>query len=111
MSKKRFKKKLHIKKGDQVVVIAGDDKGETGEVLEVFTGKYRALVKDVNIVRKHKKATGEDDPGGIVEQEAPIHISNLLLADPKTGEPTRIGRRMEGGKLVRYSKKSGQTID
>ena len=111
MSKKRFKTKLHIKKGDQVVVIAGDDKGETGEVLEVFTNKYRALVKDVNIVRKHKKSTGEDDPGGIIEQEAPIHISNLLLADPKTGEPTRIGRRMEGGKLVRYSKKSGQTID
>ena len=110
MSKKRFKTKLHIKKGDQVIVISGDDKGEVGEVLEIYPNKYKALVKDVNIVRKHKKSQGDDEPGGIVEQEAPIHLSNLMLIDPKSQEPTRIGRRKEGGKTVRYSKKSGEII-
>lgn len=111
MSKKRFKTKLHIKKGDQVIVISGDDKGEVSEVLEVYPKKYRALVKDVNIVRKHKKSQGDNDPGGIIEQEAPIHISNLMLIDPSSQERTRIGRRKEGDKTVRYSKKSGETID
>lgn len=111
MSKKRYKTKLHIKKGDRVIVVSGDDKGVTGEVIEVFPKKYRAIVKDANIVIKHKKAQGEDDPGGRVEQEASIHISNLMHIDPQTQEPTRIGRRLEGGKLVRYSKKSGETID
>lgn len=103
-------KKFHIKKGDTVEVIAGADKGSRGEVLEMLPKKNRAIVADVNMVTKHKKPT-EQDPGGRIEQEASIHISNLMLVDPKTGEPTRVGRRVEGDKLVRYSKKSGETID
>lgn len=103
-------KKIHIKKGDRVMVISGASKGKTGEVLEVFPKKYRATVEDANIVKKHTKAT-EDNPGGINEVPAPIHISNLMLIDPKSGEPTRIGRKLdENGKLVRYSKKSGEII-
>lgn len=102
-------KKLHIKKGDTVEVIAGADKGARGEVLQIFPSKDRAIVSDVNIVVKHKKPT-ENDPGGRIEQEASIHISNLMLVDPKTDEATRTGRRMEDGKLVRYSKKSGEII-
>jgi large subunit ribosomal protein L24 len=103
-------KKFHIKKGDKVVVIAGADKGSKGEVLEMLPKKNRAIVADVNMVTKHKKPT-ENDPGGRIEQESSIHISNLMLVDPKTGEPTRVGKRIEGNKLVRYSKKSGETID
>ncbi|MFK7951026.1 MAG: 50S ribosomal protein L24 [Saprospiraceae bacterium] len=103
-------KKFHIKKGDTVEVIAGADKGSRGEVLEMLPKKNRAIVADVKMVTKHKKPT-ENDPGGRIEQESSIHISNLMLVDPKSGEPTRIGRRMEGDKLVRYSKKSGETID
>jgi large subunit ribosomal protein L24 len=102
-------KKLHIKKGDTVEVIAGADKGTRGEILQVFPDKNRAIVADANVVTKHKKPT-ENDPGGRLEQEASIHISNLMLVDPKTDEKTRTGRRMEDGKLVRYSKKSGEII-
>lgn len=101
--------KLHIKKGDKVQVISGAYKGSTGEVKEVFPKKYRAIVEGVNVVKKHTKPTN-DNPGGINEVEAPIHLSNLLLVDPKTGEPTRVGRKMDGKKLVRYSKKSGEII-
>lgn len=103
-------KKFHIKKGDTVEVIAGADKGSRGEVLEMLPKKNRAIVADVNMVTKHKKPT-ENDPGGRIEQEASIHISNLMLVDPKSGETTRVGRRVEGDKIVRYSKKSGETID
>ncbi len=106
---KRFAPKLKIKKGDKVVVIAGADKGSEGEVLEVFPAKNRAIVEAVNIVKKHSKPTG-DNPGGINEIPAPIHISNLKLVDPKTGEATRVGRRTEDGKIVRYAKSSGDTI-
>ena len=106
---KRFAPKLGIKKGDRVVVIAGKDKGEKGEVLEIFPLKNRAIVQQVNLVKKHAKVT-QDNPGGIQEMPAPIHISNLMLIDPKSGEATRIGRRVENGKLVRYSKKSGEII-
>lgn len=111
MSKKsRFAPKLHIKKGDKVIVVAGASKGDTPrEVLEVLTSENRAIVADVNMVKKHLKATN-DNPGGITETPAPIHISNLMLVDPKSGEPTRIGRREEDGKMVRYSKKSGEII-
>ncbi|RMG79510.1 MAG: 50S ribosomal protein L24 [Bacteroidetes bacterium] len=108
-SKRRFAPKLHIKKGDIVFVNAGRDKGVEGEVLEVFPKKSRAIVKGVNIVKKHTKPT-QDKPGGIIEVPAPIHISNLMLKDPKTGEPTRVGRKIEDGKLVRYAKKSGAII-
>lgn len=105
----RFAPKLHIKKGDRVIVVAGADKGKQGEVLEVFPAKYRAIVEDVNIVKKHQKPT-QDNPGGINEIPAPVHLSNLMLVDPKTGEATRIGRKVVDGKLVRYSKKSGEII-
>lgn len=106
---KRFAPKWKIKKGDQVMVIAGDYKGTKGEVMRVFPEKGRVLVEDVNIVKKHQKPTN-DSPGGIVEQPAPINISNVMLIDPKAGEATKIGRKVEGDKLVRYSKKSGEII-
>ncbi|MCW5924463.1 MAG: 50S ribosomal protein L24 [Saprospiraceae bacterium] len=106
---KRFAPKLHVRKGDTVMVLAGDDKGKTGQVLQVFPDKNRAIVEGVNIVKKHVKAT-QNEPGGIQEMEATIHISNLALLDPKTGEPTRVGRRQEDGVSVRYSKKTGNVI-
>ncbi len=105
----RFAPKFHIKKGDRVVVIAGASKGTQGEVLEIMANKNRAIVEQVNIVRKHKKPTN-DNPGGIVEMAAPVHISNLMLIDPTSGEPTRVGRKIVDGKSVRYSKKSGEII-
>ncbi|NBC24206.1 MAG: 50S ribosomal protein L24 [Bacteroidetes bacterium] len=101
--------KLKIKKGDQVVVLSGAYKGERGEVLEVIPSDYRAIVEGVNIVKKHQRPTNESE-GGIKEIPAPIHMSNLMLVDPSSGEPTRIGRRLEEDQLVRYSKKSGETI-
>ena len=107
--KTRFAPKLHVKKGDRVMVIAGNDKGQSGEVLEVFPKKNRAIVDNLNMVKKHQKPT-QDNPGGIVDMPAPIHLSNLMLIDPKTGEPTRIGRKLVDGKLVRYAKKSGELI-
>ena len=106
-SNKRFK--LHIKKGDQVKVISGANKGTVGEVMEVMPKKYRAIVDGVNLAKKHMKPT-QDNPGGINEVAMPIHISNLMLVDPSSGEPTRIGRKVVDGKLVRYSKKSGSTF-
>lgn len=106
---KRFAPKLHIKKGDRVVVIAGAYKGSEGEVLEVLPLKNRAVVDNINMVKKHTKASN-DNPGGINEVPAPVHISNLMLIDPKTGVPTRIGRKVVDGKNVRYSKKSGEII-
>jgi len=109
MSKNRFAPKLHVKKGDTVKVISGAYKGVTGEVLEVFPGKSRVIVDGVNIRKKHNKPTHNSE-GGINEINAPIHVSNVLLLDPKSKEGTRIGRREEDGKLVRYSKKSGETI-
>ncbi|MFT4663620.1 MAG: large subunit ribosomal protein L24 [Polaribacter sp.] len=102
-------KKLHVKKGDKVMVIAGSSKGKTGEVLEVFPDKYRAVVEDVNIVKRHKKGT-QEAAGGIVEMAAPIHISNLMLIDPKSGTPTKVGRKIVDGKSVRFSKKSGEIL-
>ncbi|MAT53839.1 MAG: 50S ribosomal protein L24 [Bacteroidetes bacterium] len=102
---------MHIKKGDKVMVIAGNYKGATGEVLEVFPKKNRAIVDNVNLVKKHQKPTQNNPEGGIIEMPAPLHLSNLMLIDPKTGEPTRIGRKLVDGKLVRYSKKSGEIIN
>lgn len=102
--------KIHIKKGDIVKVIAGDSKGSQGKVLMVDVEKYRAMVEGVNLVSKHTKANAKNPNGGIVKKEAPIHISNLMLIDAK-GNATRIGRRRnENGKLVRYSKNSGEEI-
>ena len=106
---KRYAPKLHIKKGDLVHVIAGANKGQSGKVLEVFAKTNRAVVEGVNMVKKHTKAS-ENNPGGINEVEAALHISNLMLVDPKSGKPTRIGRKIVDGKSVRYSKKSGEII-
>ena len=107
---KRSNPKILIRKGDTVMVIAGDDRGKTGEVLEVIPAKMRALVEGINIVKKHTKAT-QDVEGGIIEMPAPVHLSNLALVDPKSGEPTRVGRRQEeNGAWVRYSKKSGNIV-
>jgi large subunit ribosomal protein L24 len=106
-----MQKKLHIKKGDTVVVISGDNKGQEGKVLEVIREKERAIVERVNMVSKHTKPNSKSPQGGIIKQEAPIHVSNLMLKDPKSGKPTRVGRRLDkNGKLVRYSKKSGEEI-
>jgi len=106
-----MQKKLHIKKGDTVVVITGENKGQKGRVLEVIKKTNRAIVEGVNLMKKHTKPNTKSPQGGIIEQESPIHISNLMLVDPKTGEPTRIGRKLnDNGKLVRFSKKSGEEI-
>ena len=103
--------KLHIKKGDTVCVIAGDSKGQQGKVLKVEVSKQRAIVEGVNLVKKATKPNAKNPQGGIVEQEAPIHISNLQLLDPQSGKPTRVGRRVNAeGKLVRFAKKSGEEI-
>lgn len=103
--------KLHIKKGDLVYVIAGESKGQQGKVLSVMIKDERALVEGVNMVSKHTKPNSKYPQGGIIKKEAPIHISNLMLIDPATGKPSRIGRKLnEKGKLVRFSKKSGEEI-
>lgn len=103
--------KLHIKKGDTVYVNTGEDRGKTGRVLQVLVNKDRAIVEGINMISKHSKPNAQNPQGGIEKMEAPIHISNLNLVDPKTGEPTRIGRKVDSnGKLVRYAKKSGEEI-
>lgn len=103
--------KLHIKKGDTVFVIAGESKGQRGRVLEVIRKKDRAIVEGVNMISKHQKPNAAHPQGGIIKKEAGVHISNLMLVDPKTDKPTRIGRRLNSeGKLVRFSKKSGEEI-
>ena len=103
--------KLHIKKNDTVVVLAGEDKGKTGKVLKVLVDENRALVEGVNMVSKSTKPSAKNPQGGIVKQEAPIHISNLSLVDPKSGKPTRVGIKVaEDGKKVRIAKKSGEEI-
>ena len=103
--------KLHIKKGDTVYVNAREDKGKTGRVLKVLVKDNKAIVEGVNMVSKHTKPNAKAPQGGIVKKEAPIHLSNLNVLDPKTKTATRIGRKMnEEGKLVRYSKKSGEEI-
>ncbi|NML23075.1 50S ribosomal protein L24 [Pseudoflavitalea sp. G-6-1-2] len=108
----RFKPKFNIKKGDTVVVIAGDDKDATKprKVLEVFPDKERVLVEGVNIVTRHTKPSARNTKGGIVKREAAIHISNVMLFDAKKGEGSRIKRTRENGKLVRVTKKSGEII-
>ena len=101
--------KLHIKKGDTVFVNSGEDKGKTGRVLEVLVNKNRAIVEGVNIVSKHTKPNAQNPNGGIEKKEASIHLSKLNPVDPKTGKPTRVGRKLDSnGKLVRYAKKSGE---
>jgi len=107
--KKNKQPKLKLRKGDIVKVVAGDSKGSQGRILEVLLDKRRALVEGVNMVSKHTKPNAKQTQGGIVKKEATIHISNLMLIDGK-GNATRVGRKVEEGKLVRYSKKSGEEI-
>ena len=103
--------KLHIKKGDTVYVNAGNDKGKTGRVLSVLVSKNKAIVEGINVVSKSAKPSAKHPQGGIIKMEAPVHVSNLNLLDPKSGKPTRIGRKKdEAGKSVRYAKKSGEEI-
>lgn len=103
--------KLHIKKGDTVYVNTGEDRGKTGKVLKVLVDKQRAVVEGINIVTKSQKPSAKNPQGGFVKVEAPVHISNLNVLDPKSGKPTRIGRKLnDEGKLVRYAKKSGEEI-
>ena len=103
--------KLHIKKGDNVYVLAGENKGQQGRVLEVQAAKQRAIVEGVNMVTKATKPSAKHPQGGLVKKEAPIALCKLALVDPKSGKPTRIGIRIdENGKKIRYAKKSGQEI-
>ncbi len=100
-----------IKKGDKVIVLAGKDKGRTGEVVKMITDTNRAVVSGVNMVKRHTRPT-QYDPGGIKEKEAPLHVSNLAVADPKSGKVTRVGfKTLKDGKKVRFAKKSGEVID
>lgn len=101
---------LKIKKGDRVIVLAGRDKGKQGEVIRVMPRENRAIVRGVNIVRRHQKQSASEQ-GGIISKEGPIQISNLALEDPKDGKPTRVGfRLLEDGKKVRFAKRSGEVI-
>ncbi|AIY04016.1 50S ribosomal protein L24 [Planococcus sp. PAMC 21323] len=102
---------MHVKKGDTVKVISGKDKGKTGVVLTALPKKDRVLVEGVNIIKKHTKPNQANPQGGIVSQEAAIHVSNVMLLDPKSGEPTRVSYKVEDGKKVRVAKKSGEKLD
>lgn len=102
--------KFYIKRDDQVIVLAGSDKGRSGKVLKVLVDKERVLVDGINLVSKSTKPTAANPQGGIVKQEAPIHISNVSLIDPKSGQPTRIRIRREGKTVTRIAKKSGEVI-
>lgn len=112
---------MHIKAGDTVVIISGSDKittdkkgkltSKTGKVLKAFPDEQKVLVQGVNMIKKHNKPTQQDKKGGIAEYEAPVHVSNVMLLDPKTNQPTRVGYKIEDGKKVRYAKKSGTILD
>ena len=102
--------KFHIKRDDQVIVLAGSDKGKSGKVLKVLVDKGRVLVDGINLVSKSTKPSAANPQGGIVKKEAPIHISNVSLIDPKSGQPTRIRIRREGKTVTRIAKKSGEVI-
>lgn len=104
--------KLHVKKDDTVFVITGKDKGKKGRVLAAYPRENRVLVEGVNLVKKHSKPTQKNPQGGIINQEAPIHVSNVMLLDPKSGKPTRIGYKvLDNGDKVRVAKRSGEVID
>ena len=103
--------KIHVRKGDTAIVIAGNDKGQKGKVLEVIRAKNRAIIEGVNMITKHVKPSANNPEGGIEKTEAPIHISNIMIVDPSTGEPTKVGRKQnDQGKLQRFSKKTGELI-
>jgi len=102
---------MHVKQGDKVKVLTGKDRGKEGTVLQVFPKKDRVLVEGVNMIYKHAKPSQDNPQGGILNQEAPIHVSNVMVIDPKSGEPTRIGYEVRDGKKVRIAKKSGEPLD
>ncbi len=102
--------KMHVKKGDKVMVISGKDKGKTGTILAAFPKKDRVIVEGVNVVKKHSKPTQANPQGGIFDMEAPIHVSNVMVVDPKTNEPTRVGYDVKDGKKVRVAKKIWRSI-
>ncbi|MBN2980490.1 50S ribosomal protein L24 [Cohnella algarum] len=103
---------MHVKKDDNVIVITGKDKGKKGRVIAAYPRENRVLVEGVNMVKKHTRPSTNNPQGGIIEQEAPIHVSNVMHVDPKSGKPTRIGHKvLENGKKVRIAKRSGQEID
>ncbi|MFZ3578099.1 50S ribosomal protein L24 [Virgibacillus sp. DJP39] len=102
---------MHVKKGDKVKVISGKDRGKQGTILEAYPKKDRVLVEGINMVKKHAKPSQDNPQGGILNQEAPIHVSNVMPIDPKSGEPTRVGFEERDGKKVRIAKKSGEALD
>ncbi|WP_026907484.1 50S ribosomal protein L24 [Paucisalibacillus globulus] len=102
---------MHVKKGDKVIVISGKDRGKTGTILEAYPKKERVLVEGVNMIKKHAKPSQENPQGGILNIEAPIHVSNVMPVDPKTGNPTRVGYEVRDGKKVRIAKTSGEALD
>jgi len=107
-----YNNKLHVKKDDMVIVITGKDKGKKGRVIAAYPRQNRVLVEGVNMVKKHQKPSQQYPQGGIIEKEAAIHASNVMLIDPKSGQPTRIGYKvLDNGKKVRVAKKSGEVID
>ena len=108
---KEVQQSIHVKTGDKVKVITGKDKGKEGVILKTFPKKDRVIVEGINIVKKHRKASQTNPTGGILEEAAPIHVSNIMLIDAKTGEPTRVGSKVVDGKKVRVSKKTGEIID
>jgi large subunit ribosomal protein L24 len=104
-------RKLHVRKGDMVLVLSGNDRSKKGRVLEVYPVKNRAIVEGINMVTKHLKPSAANPNGGIEKREAPVHLSNLMVVDPSTGEATKIGRKLnKDGRLQRYSKKTGEFI-
>lgn len=110
--KQSHNNKLHVKKDDTVIVITGKDKGKKGRVIAAYPRENRVLVEGVNMVKKHARPSQANPQGGILNQEAPIHVSNVMLIDPKSGQPTRIGYKvLDNGKKVRIAKKSGEVID
>ncbi|GAT18491.1 MAG TPA: 50S ribosomal protein L24 [Lactobacillus sp.] len=102
---------MFIKTGDKVRVISGKDKGKEGTVTKTLNAQNRVIVEGINMIKKHQKASQTNPQGGIIDTEAPIQVSNVMLLDPSTNEPTRVGFRVEDGKKVRFAKKSGETID
>lgn len=111
MEKKNKTRKVHVRKGDTVIVIAGDSKGKEGKITKVLVSENKAIVEGLNMVKRHLKPTATKPQGSIVEKEAPIHVSNLQLKDPKNGKPTKVGKKLDSNKkLVRYSKKTGEVI-
>ena len=102
---------MHVKKGDKVKVLSGKDRGKEGTVLEAYPKKERVLVEGVNMIQKHAKPSQDNPQGGILNIEAPIHVSNVLPIDPKSGEPTRVGYEIKDGKKIRIAKKSGEALD